>query len=156
MEIVLATQELVSSLFGRLRKSDRQEVWASSNKDVDDALQKSFEASTKCWNIVHGGRAIAAFGVAPNTMASHIGSPWLLGTEEIKDVRISFLEASIEYTRYMIEDFEVLMNYVDARNTLSIRWLGWLGYTIEKPEPYGPEGMPFHLFWMRKDSCAYR
>jgi hypothetical protein len=41
-----------------------------------------------------------------------------------------------------------LENHVDARNRRALRWLGWLGFTIEAPAPWGVEGRPFHRFWM--------
>jgi len=39
-----------------------------------------------------------------------------------------------------------LENYVDARHTLAIRWLKWMGFAMDKSAPYGPDGMAFHKF----------
>ena len=46
----------------------------------------------------------------------------------------------------MLREFPVLRNVVDARNTVSIRWLVWLGFTIGTPQPMGVRGLPFIPF----------
>ena len=33
---------------------------------------------------------------------------------------------------------------------LSIRWLAWLGFAIDPPQPYGFLGLPFHRFHMER------
>jgi hypothetical protein len=45
--------------------------------------------------------------------------------------------------------FPEMRNYVDARHARSIRWLKWLGFTIEEARPMGFAGLPFHPFGMR-------
>ena len=76
----------------------------------------------------------------------------MLGSDRIrgKDIRVEFARKSKGYVLRMSKEFPILENYVDARNTLAKRWLKWCGFTIEPPVEYGPEGLPFHLFHMRR------
>ena len=44
-------------------------------------------------------------------------------------------------------EFTIIENYCDARNSITVRWLKWLGFTVEEAEPYGVYNMPFHHFY---------
>jgi hypothetical protein len=39
-----------------------------------------------------------------------------------------------------------MVGMVDARYTLSIRWLRWLGAVVGEPRPFGVAGLPFCPF----------
>ena len=42
-----------------------------------------------------------------------------------------------------------LFNQVYAKNIESIRWLQYLGFTVERPRPIGPSAALFCDFWRR-------
>lgn len=72
----------------------------------------------------------------------------MVTTEHIgADVR-GFLRGSKAVLLEMLQRHQVLVNYVDARNVSAIRWLAWLGFTIDSAVPYGVQGLPFHKFHM--------
>jgi hypothetical protein len=48
----------------------------------------------------------------------------------------------------MLADYPVLRNYVDQRNTVSIRWLRWLGFRMGEPAVMGAARVPFVPFEM--------
>ena len=72
----------------------------------------------------------------------------MLGTDLIKKKQKIFLKRSKPWLEDIKKDYNYLENYVDARNTLSIKWLKWLGFKVEDPIPYGVNGEPFHKFTM--------
>ena len=76
------------------------------------------------------------------------GIPWLLGSESVTRYGRPFLRRNRAYLREMLREFPVLRNVVDARNAVSIRWLGWLGFTLGTPQPMGVRGLPFIPFEM--------
>lgn len=87
-------------------------------------------------------------------MASNpsIGQVWLLGTEGIKMHSIEFLRKSREWVSRLHEEFPVLYNDIDSRNTVHIRWLQWLGFKFINELPsYGYEGRLFYHFVRIKD-----
>ena len=59
--------------------------------------------------------------------------------------------AQILYSKGVVEIFQkryrVLYNFIDARNTLHIKWLKWCGFTfIQKHYDYGYEKRLFYEF----------
>ena len=89
------------------------------------------------------------FGVAPMSVLGHNGSAWLLATPELAKVARVFVVESRLYVRRMLEVFPVVMNFVDQRNAVSLRWLRWLGARFDEPRAYGALGLPFVPFQMR-------
>ncbi len=72
----------------------------------------------------------------------------MLGTDDVPHHSMKFLRESKRIVGEMRERFKYLYNYVDARNTVSVHWLHWLGFDIYEAVPYGAEQLPFHLFTM--------
>ena len=92
------------------------------------------------------------FGVAPRDILGGVGSPWLLGTGDVERHAITFLRLNRQYVLRMLDIFPHLVNFVDARHTVAIRWLKWLGFKFAPgPVPYGMRGMPFYRFEMKKN-----
>lgn len=114
-----------------------------------EALLKSFLASrdTKVGTV--GGRPICMFGVNSPSLLSDLGFIWMLGSPEIEKFSCAFLRRNRTYVRAQARKFKRLGNVVDARNSVSIRWLSWLGFKIYPAVPFGPFNLPFHWFEMR-------
>ena len=74
----------------------------------------------------------------------------MLGTQAMFDDdkdRRTFLRQSKEMLRELHQQFILLFNEVDARNTTHIRWLRWMGFIFVRYRPnYGAEGRPFYEF----------
>lgn len=134
-----------------MREADRQEL-AAVLGDVSpaDALAMAVMRSTLCWTGIAEDRTpVSMFGVAPVALLGGIGSPWLLGTDRVFESARVLIREGRQYATRMLEQFPHLVNYVDARNVASIRWLARIGFTIHAPQPYGAAGLPFHRFEMR-------
>ena len=70
----------------------------------------------------------------------------MVGTDAIDRHAFAFIKGSRSAIRTLFAQWGRLYNLVDARNTRAVRWLRFLGFTIEKPIPYGVENLPFHPF----------
>lgn len=147
MEHVLAIAE-------NMRKADVDEVSASTGEAVLPALRRSYKASVKCWTAVNQDRPVVIFGVAPFSILTGKGCPWMLATDEIEDIAIPFIRQSRRYVDEMQRSFPVLINRVDARNEVSIKWLKWLGFDVQPAVNSGLNGEPFHPFERRVNQCA--
>jgi len=147
--IVPATIEHIERVAAHMRKSDRDEVFAAGAVTALEALRHSFDCSDESWAGLADGEPICIFGVAPRSMITGTGVPWLLGTPEIEKHALPFLRRSRRVMSEWRSRFELLENHVDARNTKSIQWLRWLGFTIHDAIPYGPFNLPFHPFEKR-------
>ncbi len=150
-EIVPATAALARDLAPRLREADRLEVWAASRMTPLDALRASLEASPDPRAGLADGRVACIFGIGVRSVLSDYGVPWMLGSEDVVRHARRFLRGSRDYIAEMRNKYSRLENYVDARNVDAIKWLAWLGFTLEAPEPFGVERLPFHRFhWERQ------
>ncbi len=134
----------VEDLAPRMRAADRLEIWASNHLLPHEGLLRSVERSQEKWAVERGGRCVCVFGVVPMVLLSGKGSPWLLGSDELHDIRIPFLRHSRPIVDRLLQRYEVLTNWVHADNALSLAWLRWLKFEIGEARPYGVEGLPFH------------
>lgn len=134
----------VYSLCNRLRKQDSDEVKALVGLTDETALAASFRESDSVFVAEINEKIICMFGVCKNIEGG--GFPWLLGSDDVEKVPITFIRKSRKYVKQFLNDYGFLENYVDTRNTLSVQWLRWLGFNIESPQPFGIEGRLFSRF----------
>lgn len=136
-----------------MREDDVREVWATAHmtpaEGVAQSVLMSRDVKVGC---VHA-KPVCIFGVSPSydtTALSRKGSPWLLGTDEMEQHALPFLYHSRDVVASMLQEYDYLENYVDARNEKSIKWLSWLGFDIAKEAtPWGVEQLPFFHFEMQ-------
>lgn len=147
IRVVPAERRHIRTVARRMRKADRDEVFASSRKSPRQALDYSLTKSAEAWTILVNGRAEVMFGVGDINILAGVGAPWLLGTDEFEKHTIAILRGSVKWTRQLLRRYSVLRNFVDARNEASLKYLRWLGFTIFDPVDMG--GQRFHLFELR-------
>ena len=134
----------VYSLSKRLRKQDEDEVMALVGLDNETALLASFCHSDRVFVGEVDGKIICMFGVSKDSNGN--GCPWLLGSDEVEKLPITFVRNSRKYIQQFINEYGYLENYVDIRNSLSIKWLKWLGFKIDEPQTLGVEQRLFSRF----------
>lgn len=146
-EIVPATLEHVRALAPALRRADKDEIAASSGWDHEAALLLSVAASRHPQVWLRNGVPVAVFGCAKDVNRPHVGIPWMLATDEATRNPTFLLRKSREWLPKLFEDYAVLENIADCRNTLAIQWLDWLGFVFTRLEPrFGVSRMPFLIF----------
>ncbi len=143
-----ATEDDARELAPRMRAADMAEVWASGRKSPEDALLSSVRMSTHAWSGFVDGKLVVMWGCGPASMLDRIGVPWMLGSDDILKHQKAFLRRNREYVGKMLLCYTRLVNWVDARNVVSIRWLRWLGFKMDVEQPYGVLGLPFIKFDM--------
>lgn len=152
IEIRPAAAEDVGPVADRMRKADRAEIWAASLSTPRDALERGLAASELAWAIAIDGRPEALFGAAPLSALSGRGTAWMLGTPEIARFPRRMVQDARPYVAAMLKVYPVLVNYVDARNAASLRWLRRLGARFEAPRPWGALGLPFVPFAIERSA----
>jgi hypothetical protein len=115
------------ALAPHLRDADLVELNAHGI-DPLSSLTGGHEHSKPCYTIVHEGKPIGMFGVRPMPETPNVGLVWLLGSDEIADIRIQFLRESRMWLKTIGEDYDLLCNCVHEANTLHHRWLKFLGF----------------------------
>ena len=138
----------IAVLVRNMRDHDIQEVNAATHMGISNAVQTSVDLSSYSKTGLVNDELVCMWGVCPISLLSGSGSPWMLGTDLIKEKQRIFLRRSKPWLDDIRKDYRYLENFVDARNTLSIKWLKWLGFEMDEAEPYGIHGEPFHKFTM--------
>jgi hypothetical protein len=146
IEIVPATLEHAADLAPRLRAADRQEIEAMSGRDPAEALAHSIGRGLWSEALMIDGQVEALGGLGTVSMLFGPGVPWLMGSDRLTERARWFLRESRRQVARMRETYGELVNWVDARNTLSVRYLERLGFTIDPAAPFGIAGLPFHRF----------
>lgn len=127
-----------------LRPIDAEECLTGSHSPLE-ALELGINTSDKCWTVVDpDGTILAVFGV--RTVQAGLASAWLLMREEFFKYRRRFVRESFDFIKEMKAVQPVLFNYIDVRNTKSLKWLQSLGFTATHLEPeYGKNKLPYYL-----------
>ncbi len=147
--IVPADKAHLLPLAAGMRAADRREVWASHRNVPYEALSRSLKTSERAWTALLDGRPMVMWGVARlGSIMSEVGTPWLLGTDDLKKCWLELLRQSRPWVERMQEGYRRLENYVHHDNRLSIRWLLWCGFRVE-PEETIFHGEVFHKFWRK-------
>lgn len=114
-----------------MRQSDRDEVRALNDLSPREALDLSLSHRGEAWTALFDGEPAALFGVVPLSLLGGTAIGWLLGTTLLETHWRAFAKASRERIREVLTRFDVLINITHVDNTLSLRWLAWLGATFD-------------------------
>lgn len=144
------TLEMVEYIAANMRDADRAEVWASNKKTPFESLMQGWELSHLVTVVTVNDVPCVMIGLVKRDLLSGHGVPWLLGTNGALKHRRQFLKLSPPVIQQMLSICPMLYNYVHVKNTVSIEWLRWLGFTICDPEPYGVCGELFHKFFIER------
>jgi hypothetical protein len=134
------------ALAPRLRAADRRELEATLGRvSPSVVLRRGVEASDPCFAVVASGAVVALFGVVPTARDREVGSVWLLGSDDFAARPAFIVRSSKAWLATLHERYRVLVNHVDARNEVHIRWLRWCGFVfVRRIERFGAMGLPFY------------
>ena len=138
-----------------LRVADLNEISVSSpGRPALFILLDVLEQSTFALAICEEGtdEVVALCGVAPYH-GQGVGTPWMLGSDQLLVVQRSFVRHSRAIIALMQHHFPFLMNWVDARNTLHVHWLKRMGFTFDDTQAQWIGEYRFNYFY-RSPSCV--
>jgi len=144
--ILPAKLEEVLWISSRLRPEDQNEVETATGKPVKDVLLKAFSLSrSECYTLRfnHEREPVAIFGVAEQDT---IGVPWFLATPDVTRGALSILrEAPRWLDKWLLRYPSGLVNIVDSRNALHLRWIEAIGCSFGGTNLRN--GVPFLFFY---------
>lgn len=144
------TLSMIKHIADNMRKEDVNEVWASNRQTPYEALIDGWNQSMLSVIVTINNEPCVMIGLVIRDILSGIGTPWLLGTEGALKYKSQFLKLSPDIVNEMLELCPLLINYVHTENKHSIKWLKWIGFTIDEAEPYGLNKKLFHKFHIEK------
>jgi hypothetical protein len=130
----------------KMRASDVDEIWASHRLYPLEGLVKCIRNAERARTGLVNGEIACIFGISRQNLLGTKGTIWMLGTKLLETHGIRFLRENKKEIVAISQEFNIIENYCDARNKVTLRWLRWLGFTIEKAQPYGVYNRSFHHF----------
>tara|TARA_B100000780_G_scaffold275626_1_gene242616 strand:- start:2235 stop:2699 length:465 start_codon:yes stop_codon:yes gene_type:complete len=142
------TVEDIDFIAPRLRKADYNECLASTGQQPRYVFHKSFDLGAISLTLrAPNGDRVGLCGVVTSPNIEGAGVVWMVATDDIYQHQTTFLRNSKRALKHLSENYLVLFNCVDARNSVHIKWLRWMGFTfINKHENYGAEKRLFYEF----------
>ncbi len=148
-----STLEDAHFIAANIRQADRQECEALTGLPPSLVLPQAI-ARPRVWTWEEDGEPIAMGGV--DASIPNVGTVWMTSTDAILKHRTKFLREECKpMLAHLHQDFPILTNMVDARNTLHQRWLRWLGFVFtQKIDKWGARSVPFFEFARYQPQCA--
>lgn len=149
LSIIPARYEHIAPIAIHLRDADRNELRDIYGQTPFSGLELLFKTSAQAWTFMFDGVPAGMFGVQPmpNGYGVMVG---MLATGAVDENAASFVRASVRWRDQLLRRYRRIMNLIDANNTTTIRWLGWLGFEISEPFIAGPKEALVRKFEMRK------
>lgn len=137
-----------------LRQADLDELAASTGYSSRKAILLSLAASVEAWVVVYKGKIEAVFGVSELVSPTEglLYVPWFVSTDTFGEWAFRFARESVGIVRRWLDEYGYLVNFVDSRNKASIRWLRWLGFTVDESVGYilRDPNVPFFKFFIKE------
>ena len=144
-EIIESTVRHISPIAKSIREADLLEILAAGSNSPYDSLWDGHRMSNPGYTFIVDNKPVCMFGVVPFEDNPRWGTIWMLGTDDITDkYSFQFLRWSKRFLPTLMEPYEMVCNIVDARNTVHIRWIKWMGFKFIRQVVFGPEN---RLFW---------
>lgn len=145
-QIVPSNISHVHRLAAILRSDDRHEIEAAG-VDPRRAIRDSYRNAMMRHTAIVDDEVAAMWGLG-GAFISDVGQPWLLTSAAIERVPVAMVRVGREQVAAMLTLRPRLENHVAASYARACRFLVALGFTLDKPEPFGPRGELFHRFWI--------
>ena len=135
----------------KLRKEDILEIERKTGREPYHVLVESYRKSDIAFVGLIDNEIACAWGVAKESILSDESTIWLLSTEMMKKAPVAVAKKTKKELEKLLQIYPKIGNYVDSEYRLCIRWLRWLGFTVDNPEPVGVRGALFSKFYIAKD-----
>ena len=100
----------------------------ATGQPLAEVVQQSILASTFTRAVYVDEKLAAVWGYGPTRFLGPTAIAWLLTTAVVEQNPVRFLRSSRRIVNYMLEQYETVVIAVDARYTVAVRWLQWLGF----------------------------
>lgn len=130
-----------------IKQEDVDEIYASGDDDVREALMTSLEMSEEAFFIRdYTDELILIFGITFFEHPEYGRGGWLLTTEKTKLIKRDFLINTDIVIKEILKKYKRFHNYVSVKNKPSLRWLKWLGAKFSEPVIVEKTGEEFVIF----------
>ena len=139
-----------------MREADRKEIWSASRLRPYKACVMSLIDSQLAFAVEFDGVTVAIMGVVHLSLMSNRGVIWLLGTDGIDKLPITFGRHTKNIIEEFFQEWDSLENWVHKDNLKSLKWLRLAGFEIGDPQPYGVDKELFRRIRKERDPVCVR
>lgn len=125
-----------------MRQADRTEIALAGSASPYDSLMRGIVNSVDPTTVIGPQGDVVAMGGCVQ-LAPNLGCPWLLASDGLLEIKRDFLRDCRPQLIKLHGTFPTLYNEVWDGNTLHIRWLRWLGFTVADTHGTRPHFLPF-------------
>ncbi len=145
----MATREDAKEIAGNLREADLGEMKAVLGTVEDPAESLIYGVDNSAYPMVAtiDGVPVSIFGVIRDPINADVGCVWMMGTDEMTRRKKLFLRHALKALETLFGSFRLLWCCMDKRNTVHVRWIQWLGFSLLREHPsFGEQRKPFLEF----------
>ena len=134
--IVSATEDHVAFVLDNLREQDRAEL-AGLGIAATRYAEKLLSNSEAKYAVLVRDRPVAIFGFVRASILADVPTAWLLGTPGVLRAWVAFARRSrqVLYDVAKTGGYRKIAAFVDSTNEVSLRWLTWLGFDVDRNTP---------------------
>lgn len=147
IEIVKTIPSHMIELRKNIREEDAREI-RNYGGCLRRILWQTYHETPEPRTALVDGMVAGIYGCI-GTVIGEVGKPWMLATTVADRFPIEFALLYRQEIKKMLENYEMLENWVDSTYDKSIRLMKIIGFNVDEPAPYGPKGALFCRFWMR-------
>lgn len=125
-----------------LRAADAREI-AAHGLDKMTALKLSLDRAIWADAYMADGEVAAILGCGMTCMVGGYHTPWLITGEPVNRHKREFLALTKARIGELRQRYPLMVNYIHAPYTESVRWAKWLGFEVSAPFLAGPYNEPF-------------
>ncbi|MEA4834961.1 MAG: hypothetical protein VB133_07500 [Anaeromusa sp.] len=141
-----------AALAASMRNDDRQEALAMLGMSGAPALYLSMYCSQEMYIAEMDDVPLCAWGVC---RTNGINLIWFIASQEIEQHKRELLTLTRPRFEALLQKYGRLENFVDARSKKSLRFIRWLGFTINlEPVAAGVRGEALYHFYKERGEAA--
>lgn len=137
-----ATPDDCAELALTMREADRKEIALAGSPSPYDSLMRGIVRSEEATAVMGPHGDVVAIGGCVQ-LAPALGCPWLLASDGLLEIKRDFLRDCRPQLLRLHGAYPTLYNEVWEGNTVHIRWLRWLGFTVSETHGSRPHFLPF-------------
>lgn len=127
IQIVSATIQLAEAVLANAREPELSTI-AKFNINAKELLRETIEKGSPAFVALVDGIPACAWGLDNETVIGGFQKMWMITTPLVEENTIAFLRLSREFVRFARENYGPIDGAVDPDNTISERWLRWIGF----------------------------
>jgi hypothetical protein len=142
-----ATKEDILLFSTKLRDEDIEECKYLLDMSGKDALLNSFNESKECFVVEINNVVSCLFGCAEIGQGALF---WILISKDVERLPRAFFVLAKEVIKDLLTRYKFLTNYGEEHKNFIANFGKWLGFNVNKPEPYGKGNKMYCRFYIER------